>query len=31
MVDLINRKVKHTGKLGSGAVIEQDEKYITVV
>lgn len=30
MVDLINKMVKHTGKLGIGTVIGQDEKYITV-
>lgn len=30
MVNLINRKVKHTGKLGVGTVIDQDGKNITV-
>lgn len=30
MISLINKQVKHTGSLGIGVVIEQDEKYITV-
>lgn len=30
MVNLINKKVKHTGALGIGIVTEQDDKYITV-
>lgn len=30
MVDLLNRRVRHTGVLGVGIVTKQEEKYITV-
>lgn len=30
MVDLLNKKVKHTGKFGVGTVVEQDATSITV-
>lgn len=30
MVSLINKRVKHTGSLGIGVVVEQNEKYIIV-
>lgn len=30
MVSLINKRIKHTGALGVGTVIEQDDRYITV-
>ncbi len=30
MISLINKQVEHTGALGIGVVIEQDEKHITV-
>lgn len=30
MVSLINKQIKHTGALGVGTVVEQDDKYITV-
>lgn len=30
MVSLINKQIKHTGSLGVGTVIEQDDNYITI-
>lgn len=30
MISLVNKQVKHTGSLGMGIIVGQDEKYITV-
>ena len=30
MINLLNKKVRHSGALGVGTVIDQNEKYITV-